>query len=76
MRVLLPNRSFRTIALCPKDTRERRKALRLSAVIKTIAGNQRTLREASYRLLSAYRTFRCVHLLRKTVPLRIAEGQT
>ncbi|MBW4689071.1 MAG: hypothetical protein KME40_29270 [Komarekiella atlantica HA4396-MV6] len=32
MRVLLPNRSKRTVALCPEDTRERRKALRLSAV--------------------------------------------
>ncbi|NDJ21785.1 hypothetical protein GS682_09065 [Nostoc sp. B(2019)] len=45
MRVLLPNRSERTVALCPLDTRERRKALRLSAVIQTIAGRRRTLRD-------------------------------
>ncbi len=42
MRVLLPNRSFRTVALCPLDTRERRKALRPKAVIKTIAGRRRS----------------------------------
>ncbi len=42
MRVLLPNRSFRTVALCPLDTRQRRKALRPRAVIKTIAGRRRS----------------------------------
>jgi hypothetical protein len=42
MRVLLPNRSKRMVALFPLDTRERRKALRLSAVIQTIAGRRRS----------------------------------
>ncbi|MBW4688018.1 MAG: hypothetical protein KME40_23735 [Komarekiella atlantica HA4396-MV6] len=52
MRVLLPNRSFRTVALCPEDTRERRKALRLSAV-------NRPSEETSAQTLRSAQTSRC-----------------